>query len=403
MVDLARATSLISSFYDAALGGQGWPQALQHTAILAGSRAAVIHGQCAGSGTGLLCSAELDPDVAAQGAERYLALEGLAAYERSVPVGTVFALSEAVPAEALAASRFCAGWPPPDGCRQLLAALIERSQARCARLLLVSDQPGRAAPARASAALKVLLPHLQRALRVGCVLEQSESRAAAFSEALERAATAAIFLDGAGRLVHANRTGVQQLAEGRVVYSDAGRPRLRDAVADAQLRALLLDATDAARLPPAADHVLSLEKGARVTVDLLTLPNPRRSALGSNAAAVVAILMAEHAADLSERVHSVARHYAFTPAEARVVQALLCGCTIGSIARRLGIAEATVKTHLQHVFDKTDTRRQVDLVKRIADHAPPPRQRAVPHTDAPIAARPLSWAADRQRSGHHRH
>ncbi|MGH8179751.1 MAG: helix-turn-helix transcriptional regulator, partial [Steroidobacteraceae bacterium] len=56
-----------------------------------------------------------------------------------------------------------------------------------------------------------------------------------------------------------------------------------------------------------------------------------------------------------------------TPAESRVVAVLLTGCTVGGTARTLGIKEATVTTHLQHVFDKTGTRRQVDLAQRIAD------------------------------------
>lgn len=68
-----------------------------------------------------------------------------------------------------------------------------------------------------------------------------------------------------------------------------------------------------------------------------------------------------------ERVLSAARPYAFTPAETRVLAALLEGRTIGGAARTLGIGEATVKTHLQHIFDKTDTRRQIDLVRLLSD------------------------------------
>ena len=34
----------------------------------------------------------------------------------------------------------------------------------------------------------------------------------------------------------------------------------------------------------------------------------------------------------------------------------------------LGISEATVKTHLHHVFEKTGTGRQADLIKLIAGY-----------------------------------
>jgi DNA-binding CsgD family transcriptional regulator len=69
---------------------------------------------------------------------------------------------------------------------------------------------------------------------------------------------------------------------------------------------------------------------------------------------------------LALRLQQAAGRYGLTPAEVRVVQALLNGCTIERSARLLGIRPATVKTHLQHVFDKTTARRQVDLIKLIA-------------------------------------
>jgi DNA-binding CsgD family transcriptional regulator len=44
---------------------------------------------------------------------------------------------------------------------------------------------------------------------------------------------------------------------------------------------------------------------------------------------------------------------------------------VPEVASMLGLSEATVKTHLQHVFDKTVTKRQADLVKLIAGYISP--------------------------------
>ena len=41
------------------------------------------------------------------------------------------------------------------------------------------------------------------------------------------------------------------------------------------------------------------------------------------------------------------------------------------VAPALGISETTVKTHLQHVFDKTGINRQADLVKLVAGYMSP--------------------------------
>jgi DNA-binding CsgD family transcriptional regulator len=58
--------------------------------------------------------------------------------------------------------------------------------------------------------------------------------------------------------------------------------------------------------------------------------------------------------------------YKLTPAELRVLLAIVEVGGIPEIAPMLGISEATVKTHLQHVFEKTGVNRQADLVKVVA-------------------------------------
>jgi DNA-binding CsgD family transcriptional regulator len=65
--------------------------------------------------------------------------------------------------------------------------------------------------------------------------------------------------------------------------------------------------------------------------------------------------------------------YDLTPAETRVFLLVAAGMEQSRIARLLGIAPATVKTHLHRVFDKTGCRRQADLVKLAASMSPPVR------------------------------
>jgi DNA-binding CsgD family transcriptional regulator len=55
--------------------------------------------------------------------------------------------------------------------------------------------------------------------------------------------------------------------------------------------------------------------------------------------------------------------YGLTAAEAAVAQHVVRGEGLREVATRLGLTVATVKTHLQHVFDKTGTRRQAELVR----------------------------------------
>ncbi|TPK07044.1 hypothetical protein FJ872_24085 [Mesorhizobium sp. B2-5-9] len=58
--------------------------------------------------------------------------------------------------------------------------------------------------------------------------------------------------------------------------------------------------------------------------------------------------------------------YRLTPAEAAVATAVARGEGLQAVADEVGISLTTVRTHLQHVFEKTETRRQAELVRLIA-------------------------------------
>jgi DNA-binding CsgD family transcriptional regulator len=105
-------------------------------------------------------------------------------------------------------------------------------------------------------------------------------------------------------------------------------------------------------------HVLPLGQGARQETGLLH-------------AAIAAIFVRKASLDLAAPVDSVARRYGLTPTETQVLRAVVEYGGVTQIAANLGMSEATVKTHLQHLFGKTDSSRQVDLVKLTFSFADP--------------------------------
>ena len=58
--------------------------------------------------------------------------------------------------------------------------------------------------------------------------------------------------------------------------------------------------------------------------------------------------------------------YGLTAAEAAVATQAAHGEGLGAVARVLGIAPNTARSHLTHVFDKTDTHRQAELAWLLA-------------------------------------
>ncbi len=65
-------------------------------------------------------------------------------------------------------------------------------------------------------------------------------------------------------------------------------------------------------------------------------------------------------------LESIAKRYRLTPGEVRVLDTLLKVSGVKAMAAVLGLSQATVRTHLHNLFQKTGTRRQSDLVKLVA-------------------------------------
>lgn len=126
--------------------------------------------------------------------------------------------------------------------------------------------------------------------------------------------------------------------------------------------------------------VVAAAKSAGVTARSLSISRPsmrrpltlmvaaKRSApVGfhpSAAGAIVFISDPERTATVPCRLLQNA--YGLTPMEAAVAVEIAHGEGLQSVAERLGIATSTARTHLQHAFEKTGTRRQAQLAWLVA-------------------------------------
>src|SRR5262249_14599082 len=97
-------------------------------------------------------------------------------------------------------------------------------------------------------------------------------------------------------------------------------------------------------------HVRPLTSGAR----------PRG---GRRHAASAAVFVQQAALDTPSPQEAIGKLYKLTPTELRVLLAIVQVGGVPEVAETLGIAESTVRTHLQRLFEKTGAKRQADLVK----------------------------------------
>jgi DNA-binding CsgD family transcriptional regulator len=63
--------------------------------------------------------------------------------------------------------------------------------------------------------------------------------------------------------------------------------------------------------------------------------------------------------------------YSLSGSELRVLLAMAPGLSVKEAAEVLGIGETTAKTHLQHIYAKTGTSKQTELMHLFMSSAPP--------------------------------
>ena len=115
---------------------------------------------------------------------------------------------------------------------------------------------------------------------------------------------------------------------------------------------------------------LTARDGERYVMRVLPLTSAARTRIGTTCQAVAALFVRKVALD-SPCGELVARAFELTPAELRVLLAIVEVGGVPETAAALGVAETTIKTHLHRVFSKTGSSRQADLVKLAAGFSSP--------------------------------
>lgn len=217
-------------------------------------------------------------------------------------------------------------------------------------------------------ALSRLLPHLQRAARMQLRLSELTAKRHAAYEALNVLNHAIAIVDARAQVFLANRAAHTLLESADGI--GAGPHGLHAATANLtqRLRWLVEQASGAGGAPAAGGSIAlerpSMKRALQVLISPLSTDSQWAALLSQKPAAMILIVDPDDASDGIE--HRLTSLFNLTPAEARVACAIGKGEALGTVARSLGVLPSTVRTHLHHVFAKTDTRRQAELVRLIA-------------------------------------
>lgn len=216
-------------------------------------------------------------------------------------------------------------------------------------------------------ALRLIAPHLRRAVVIGRLFEQEAMTAATFSDVLEGVTAGIVLVDDAMGIVHANAAGQAMLRKGDPIRTRGGKLAVTNALANSVLVNAVAQAarkeSDLERR--SIDIPVCHFDGTPAVLQVLPLRHRTlRSGLEQRTAAAVFISNAADPPRLPS--DAMALLYNLTPAEVRVFELIVEGKTPAAIAQQLGVTLSTVRTHLGRVFEKTSCTRQADLVAMAA-------------------------------------
>lgn len=213
----------------------------------------------------------------------------------------------------------------------------------------------------------VLVPHLRRAVEIHRTLRGVKSVQLALAEAIDRLPTGLVLLDARRRVVVQNRGAERILAANDGFRIDRHGPSADDARENATLQKLIADAIDARggqELRAAGFVAVSRPSGAR-SYALMVTPLLAAPGKGGMSDAVVAIFVADPSARFFAGPEALTELYQLTHSEAELVRLLASGLSLEEAADKRGVSLNTARSHLKHVFAKTDTSRQGELVRLI--------------------------------------
>lgn len=231
--------------------------------------------------------------------------------------------------------------------------------------LSMADHAAIAGHSAGLALLRVLVPHLRTALRTRSeLLELSHERALALST-LEKAPYGILIVTADAAVVFANEMAEDICGRADGLAVDAfGYLHAAPPATHAQVRALIGGAA-----APGHGGTVAVPRasGGRPFIVRIT-PLDGLGADGPWRRAVLALVIdPEHDPEPDPAVlHEV---YGLTEAETLVALAVLRGDGLPAVADQLSVSVYTARTHLQHIFAKTRTHRQAELVRLLLTSA----------------------------------
>ena len=363
MATIEDFSRMVSRVYGAATAPETWGDAMADIRTVFGSLAAgliEIDG-----GIRAVKSANLSGDAASEYAGYYRKIDYVLAAVEHSPVGLVRGGRELIALQPR--SEFDADWMRPHRLNDGLFVRLCGAD-RTTSFLVAGDCAAEEfdSPDRARL-LTNLIPHLQQALRTERSLRAHSVSRETLHMMIDCVEHGIATVDTNSTVVQMNRAASAMLRAHDGLELRAGAVAATDPATGKRLVRALAQAhgLTGATAPAGTSLLCPRPSGRRPYVVHIVPP------AGDDNTAPGALMVILDPERVPEPATSVlCRLFGLTRAEATVAARVLRGDGVRAIADEMALSVSTVKTHLQHVFDKTGTHRQAELVRLLLSVSP---------------------------------
>jgi DNA-binding CsgD family transcriptional regulator len=362
MLNDERLLRLVGDIYDAAIEPGRWPEVV--CAIGDAMRATTPGIGISDFKTGAFAfvAPRTDPDRQRIYQEYWAPRNILWQRSATLPVGEMFRFENFLPREVFDRSDMYNEWFRPQGMDVALTGNILMEGTASGVVSFFRPWKYGQFGVEEERLLAALLPHLQRAMqlhiRLGRLAMQRDSSAAM----LDRFEHGALLVDAQARVLFANRGAAEMLTEPGGLRSFDGRLAAPRSAETTQLRKLI---AESATEGTGGTVVIRRDERAPVIVQILPLKVRTEWLVHDQPCAIVFARDMERGATGS--LQAFQQHFGLTPMQTALAREILKGDGVPAAATRLGISYATARTHLLHLFQRTGTGRQTELIGLIRD------------------------------------
>jgi len=366
----------VGKFYAAALDPAAWEDAVATLGRLVGADSGLLQvtrlplAQVAYVGFGI------DPERARTYLEHFAAVDlYLPAARARVEPGDVVWEYEVIPPDQIAGTEIFEDYLRPQGifgAGQSLGGILQNDARGLAFIQFVGRARRRCLAPSADETLKVLLPHIRRAVDI-----QARVCEAQLAEAtLDRLQLGVAFLDARGRVLRMSRAAAETFAAHDGLEL---RREVLHAASRSEHTALerLIAHTAAPGLGSGGPGgALPIRRpSGRPPLSLVAVPASPAATLFSGILGAAVLFIADpEAGPPAAPAETLSVLYGLTPGEARTALLIAEGRAPKEVAQALEVSVDTVRTVLKRVFAKTGVDRQAALARLLARTLPPLRR-----------------------------